>query len=213
MASVRNIYIARHGNRVDFVDPDWSRTAKRPHDPHLSPDGVEQAKRLGRRLLKESVDHIFSSPFLRAVETAHYISSELKLPVKIEHGLSEWLNDEWFAERPICLSSLSLARTFQCVDTTYSSLVSPRYPETWDDALVRAAITARLLAERYPGNLLFVGHGHSVLGATQGLVGENIDLNCELCCLVKVAARPGGQWMLELAGDTSHLAPSLDESI
>ena len=47
------IWIARHGNRADIVDPTWRLRAARPHDPPLSPDDVEQARKLGRRLKGE----------------------------------------------------------------------------------------------------------------------------------------------------------------
>jgi hypothetical protein len=37
------VWIARHGNRLDFVNPEWFNTAERPYDPPLSEDGIEQA--------------------------------------------------------------------------------------------------------------------------------------------------------------------------
>ena len=42
-------------------------------------------------LQKEKIDHIYCSPFLRTVQTAHQVANELSLPVKIEYGLSEGL--------------------------------------------------------------------------------------------------------------------------
>jgi len=44
------VSIARHGNRIDFVNPDWFLTAERRYDPHLSEDGHVQAKQLANRL-------------------------------------------------------------------------------------------------------------------------------------------------------------------
>jgi len=51
--SFRRIFLARHGNRQDFVDPRWLDQAEEPYDPPLSADGVEQARGLGRRLAGE----------------------------------------------------------------------------------------------------------------------------------------------------------------
>ena len=90
------VWICRHGNRIDFVDPSW-----KGNDPHLSPDGVIQAKETGVRLRGEGIQHIFASPFLRTLETAHHIAEALDLPVKIEHGACEWMNPEWFPEPPV----------------------------------------------------------------------------------------------------------------
>ena len=46
----QTVWIARHGNRIDFVNPEWFNTAKRPYDPHLSDDGILQAQKLANRL-------------------------------------------------------------------------------------------------------------------------------------------------------------------
>ena len=68
----QTVWIARHGNRIDFVNPDWFLTAERPYDPHLSEDGHVQAKQLANRLKGEGISHIFASPFLRTVQTANH---------------------------------------------------------------------------------------------------------------------------------------------
>ncbi|MGK7892391.1 MAG: histidine phosphatase family protein, partial [Xenococcus sp. (in: cyanobacteria)] len=35
----QTVWIARHGNRLDFVNPEWFNTATRRYDPPLSEDG------------------------------------------------------------------------------------------------------------------------------------------------------------------------------
>ena len=64
---------------------------------------------------------------------------------------------------------------------------------------------ARRLAERQRGDLLLVGHGHSVVGASWGLLGERPDIHAELCGLIEIVRR-NGAWELGLNGDTSHLS-------
>ena len=98
---MRRVWIARHGHREDFVGDqpggDWHLTAARPHDPGLSPLGLAQGRALGRRLADEArLAHIFASPFLRAIQTAHAVAEATGLTVKIEDGLGEWLNPVWF---------------------------------------------------------------------------------------------------------------------
>ena len=202
----QTIWIARHGNRIDFVNPEWFNTAERRYDPPLSDDGVVQAYQLGQRLKRESITHIFASPFLRTVQTANQVADALDLPIKLESGLSEWLNSAWMIAMPERLSLEALTELFPRIDTGYTSRIVAEYPETGEHALKRAGVTARLLADEFLEDILLVGHGASVLGAAIGLVGAiaETEVKASLCCLVKVV-RQDPEWVLELNGDTSHL--------
>ena len=198
------VWLTRHGNRQDFVDPDWKKSAERPHDPALSPDGIEQAKKLGRRLEGEGIAHLFASPFLRCVQTAHYVAEALDLPIYLEPGVAEWMNREWFSTFPQTLQPEALAKQFARIDTSYSPRAFPNYPETEEEAMGRAGRTARSLADAYGRPILIVGHGVSVAGAASGLVDDARVQECALCSLFKIVQN-GGSWMMELAGDVSHL--------
>ena len=82
----QTIWLCRHGTRADFVDPSWIGD-----NPPLSGDGVRQAIETGARLKDETINHLFASPFLRTLETAHYIAEAINLEIKVEYGASEWL--------------------------------------------------------------------------------------------------------------------------
>ena len=200
----QTVWIARHANRLDFVNPEWFATADRPYDPPLSEDGFEQAGRLARRLAAEAeIRHIFCSPFLRTVQTAAKIAKVLDLPLKLEWGLCEWLNPDWMPEMPETLPLETLAKLFPAIDPRYASIVRPTYPESEMDVDRRTAEAAQKIVDRYPEELLFVGHGASVVGAARGLV-ENANVRASLCCLVQMV-REGDRWQMLLDGDTSHL--------
>ncbi len=203
----QTIWIARHANRLDFVNPDWFLTAERRYDPPLSDDGIVQASQLAQRLKQEHIKAIFSSPFLRTIQTANQVAEVLNLPIKLELGLSEWLNPQWMSETPEKMPMEDLIGLFPRIDTNYISRVIAQYPEIGETAFLRAGKTARKLAEEFSEDILLVGHGASVLGATMGLVGEvaKTEINAALCCLIKVV-RLDPHWVLELNGDTSHLA-------
>jgi broad specificity phosphatase PhoE len=203
----QTVWITRHGNRLDFVDPAWFHTAERPYDTPLSPDGIEQAKALATRLQGEGIAHVFASPFLRTVETAHYVARVLGLLIKVEDGLSEWINPEWFPAMPERLPLEALTRLFPEVDLGYRSCIAAHYPETGEEALERAGRTARLIAQEFDGDILIVGHGASVVGAARGLVGSEVEVHAALCCLVKLV-REEDHWVMELRGDVSHLCES-----
>ena len=79
------IWLLRHGERYDCTDPKWKATAKRPHDPHLSRAGLAQGYAAGRLIHQHALEHcgvehladiaIYTSPFLRCVQTAKSIST------------------------------------------------------------------------------------------------------------------------------------------
>ncbi len=201
------VWIARHANRLDFVNPDWFLTAERRYDPPLSDDGFVQAQQLAKRLRSENITQIFASPFLRTVQTANAVAQVLDLPIKLETGLSEWLNPAWMTEEPEKLSIPALKQLFPRIDISYTPRIVAKYPETQEQVRERSGQTARCLAaEHFPENILLVAHGASVLGGAMGLVGEiaKTEVKASLCSLVKVV-RQDSEWLLELKGDTSHL--------
>lgn len=203
----QTVWIARHGNRIDFVNPDWFLTAEHRYDPHLSEDGHVQAKQLANRLKGEGISHIFASPFLRTVQTANHAAEALDLSIKLEWGLCEWLNPEWMTEMPETESVEDLCRRFPRIDASYKGGIA-NYPETGEACLKRAGETAKRLAAQFPEDMLLVGHGASVIGSAIGLAGcAETEINASLCCLVKVV-RDQGEWSIALNGDTSHLTDS-----
>lgn len=201
----KTIWITRHGNRYDFVNPEWFITAKRRYDPHLAEDGIIQAQQLGQRLSSEVITHIFSSPFLRTVQTAYEVAKILDLPIKLEAGLGEWLNPNWMDYNPEIRSPETLSQTYPNIDLSYQSRIIPQYPESEEMVMKRTAQTAQKLASEFAGELLFVGHGASVLGTAEGLLGEPLNIRASFCCLTKLV-QDNNVWEVELAGDTSHLS-------
>ena len=203
----QTVWIARHGNRIDFVNPDWFLTAEHRYDPHLSEDGHIQAKQLANRLKGEGISHIFASPFLRTVQTANHAAVALDLSIKLEWGLCEWLNADWMTEMPETESVAALCSRFPRIEASYKGGIA-NYPETAEACLERAGETAKRLVAEFPEDMLLVGHGASVLGTAIGLAGvAETEINASLCCLVKVV-RAEGEWSIELNGDTSHLTDS-----
>ncbi len=201
----QTVWIARHGNRLDFVNPEWFNTAERPYDPPLSSDGLVQAKQLGKRLVGQGIVHIFASPFLRTVQTAYQVAEALDLSIKLELGLSEWLNPAWMTSDPEKMPIEVLQDKFPRIDSSYTSRVIACYPETNEMVLERTAQTARLLTAEFSEDMLLVGHGASVVGTTQGLLGGTPEINASLCCLVKLVHQQQ-KWLMELNGDISHLS-------
>jgi len=62
----------------------------------LTDKGIEQAKKVAKDPLLRGAKIILSSPYTRALQTAAFIASELKLDIKIEVDLREWQPDLTF---------------------------------------------------------------------------------------------------------------------
>jgi broad specificity phosphatase PhoE len=200
----RVIWLARHGNREDFVDPGWRERAPLPDDPPLSADGVEQARRLARRLRGEPVGAIYTSPFLRAVQTADAVAEALGLRIRVEPGFGEHLNPEWFPRHPELHPISELTRRYPRIDPEYRPSVVPTYPETTAEAHRRAAQTVASIAGQSATPVLFVGHGASVSGTAWLLAHEDRETPCPLTGVFKLLGT-GKAWKVELRADTSHL--------
>jgi broad specificity phosphatase PhoE len=173
--TTRRVYIVRHGQRRDVTDPAWARHAARPWDPPLAYAGREEALRLAAALARSGIDAIFSSPFLRTLETAAPLALAADLPIFVEPGLSEWLTPDWFPVSQPTLSLQELKKRFPRIDPDYVPVGRAVFGESGDAALERSAVTAIGLVHGHDGNLALFGHGASILGAAAGLLKADPD--------------------------------------
>jgi len=210
MREGQTVWICRHGERIDFVDPHWCETAEFPYDPPLSENGRLQARETAQRLSDEGIMHVFASPFLRTLETANPVAELLDLPIRVEQGASEALMSTWFPQDPRVLSTEDLALRFPRIDLSYSSLGLAVFPEDWEMCKARAARAARRIVAEYDEDLLLVGHGASVSSLAWGLVEGFPQFSGAMCGLVKLVLT-NGRWTLALGGDTSHLSYTEDK--
>jgi len=112
MGSAR-IILVRHGEREDFINAEWKKTAKFVHDPPLSERGLQQAEETGEYLrsycndTKNSEDPalpirtIMSSPFFRTLQTSSNIAKAFpELKVTLQPAAAEWLQASCFEGPP-----------------------------------------------------------------------------------------------------------------
>jgi len=79
------IYLIRHGETTGDVEGLYGGT----YDDHLSKKGIEQVRELAASLRSKGIEMIYSSPYLRAKETAEILEKTLKVPIKIKNDLRE----------------------------------------------------------------------------------------------------------------------------
>lgn len=200
------VWVVRHGQRQDTVDPNWEANADRVHDPGLTDLGRWAAWRVGRHFATtgRTFDAVYASPFLRTVQTAEEICRELGTEAFLEPGLGEHRNAEWFDAEPETVDPAQLAEWFDTIRLDHVPHVEPEFPEAHEEAMGRAGETARLIADEQPGTVLLVGHGLTVGGVVQGLVGTADGVEAPLCGLTRLT-REGDGWRLDFSGETSHL--------
>ncbi|MCP5181246.1 MAG: histidine phosphatase family protein [Pseudomonadales bacterium] len=82
------LLLIRHGLPVHLQTNDGT-----PADPPLSDIGRGQARRMADWLAGEKIDRLYSSPMLRAVQTAEPLSDRLGVAVELHEGVAEYDRD------------------------------------------------------------------------------------------------------------------------
>ncbi|RJR39508.1 MAG: histidine phosphatase family protein [Desulfobacteraceae bacterium] len=201
----RTIFLARHGSRIDSEDPGWAERAENPYDPNLSVTGAHEAHLLAQRMAGERISSLYSSPYLRTVQTAHICAKALGLPVRVEAGFGEWLNPRWFTHRPRTSHARELKRQFQNVDEYYLSVVDPVFPETWEEAFDRFGRAIDLVLRQTEGAILIVGHGATIEGVIGSLLhGRFFNTSADPASLFRLDLQDGA-WNPVFRNDISHL--------
>lgn len=207
MSQPRNIYLARHGHREDMATENWHKTAARPSDPGLSELGFTQARELAQRLKDCAIDRIFTSPFLRTVQTAAAVAEVVGCDIKVERGICEWLNPEWMPQAPELLPLETLHARYPRINLAYRSRGDRIWPEIDEqfDAWPKVDATIKAIISEFTGNLLFVGHGSSVAGMALSISGQALPQTLSPCSLSHFTYSASG-WQTLLCGCTMHLS-------
>ncbi len=179
---MQTLWLVRHAHRLDFIQPEWFETALHPYDPPLSPEGVERSIALAQELSRAPIDVIFTSPFLRTIQTVDPLARILELPIRLEWGLCEWLCHDWTPALPETLTIDELKLDYPNIDLAYQSLVVPCYPETSEELDARLLSIADKLVQNNCQNILAIAHKGSVLGILAALTVNASWRTYDLAC-------------------------------
>lgn len=212
---LRSVFLVRHGERVDEVEPGWARTAPNIYDPPLTARGRAQAYCAGRFLSRRgTVRQIFSSPFSRTVQTAHEMARHLRLPVRVEWGVCEWLKAAWYGtSQPPELRSLDLlAAECSLIDLQYQTQCLIDFPERDDAFRARCQRMVDFIKKETIGDTVVVAHGLTiralVLAFTNGKE-QNLPRR-PYCSITQVQEQPDGSWRLgDLIVSTAHICVAI----
>lgn len=82
----KKIFFVRHGHYIQ------TKAGQDNSECELSIKGIEEINRLSKRLLDEQIEAIYTSPYLRTLQTAHILAKLLKVKVTTDKRLVQDLN-------------------------------------------------------------------------------------------------------------------------
>ncbi|TPX69343.1 hypothetical protein SpCBS45565_g02587 [Spizellomyces sp. 'palustris'] len=238
----RVVYVVRHGERIDQIDPSWVNTAPEPHDPPLTKLGVAQAQRTGEYIAEDRQRNgyntaltVLSSPFYRTLQTAegiiHGVTKQSGLAERpalyLYPPLSEWLAIDYFPE-PLPHDSFTHSNRigqFPFLKPPKVDFPSPLppYPESRIEMRQRFLHSFLHAIENYSSpstHLILVSHGAGCQAIPQQLAAAQIVRPFELripetpyCCVTKLVKKPNEtEWCLEVCAGTQHLTDLLERT-
>jgi broad specificity phosphatase PhoE len=155
------IYILRHEDRT------MDRTFFSP----LTEEGLNNSIRLIEQLNKHNINYIFSSPFIRTLQTVYPYSKQSGVKINPEHSLSEIQHPRLIPVESYKINLPSyIAEQFNC-NPGYISMLDPSnhvYPENEETVAARVkAFLTRLIREH-------VGKDHNILIVTHQIIINSI---------------------------------------
>jgi 2,3-bisphosphoglycerate-dependent phosphoglycerate mutase len=148
------IYILRHEDRPEdcsFFVP-------------LTKNGLINARKLVQILKKENINLIFSSPYLRTLQTINPYIEATKYKVNLEYGLEEIQHQDIIPKKAINMVLPDYLAEFFNYNCNYETIIKPeniKYPETEEDVMKRfKKIIKKLITDYYEKdiNILLVTH-------------------------------------------------------
>lgn len=149
------LFLVRHG------ETDWNLSGQIMGEQPvpLNQTGEAQARRLAEILRSRPIRALYSSPVARALQTAEILAAALRVPVRLERGLTEIGVGEWEGRYWKELADDLVRQNF------YANPQEARPPggETLVEVQARAvAAVERACAGIGTGQLLFVSHADVV---------------------------------------------------
>ena len=174
----------------------------------LSPQGREQAARLGERLRDDEIGAIYSSPLSRTVETARIVAGKCGLDVQLSDGLREIHHGHWegLTRQEVEARFAQEYSDWQQDPFTFA----PAGGESGVSVLARALPAIREIVVRHAGqNVLVVSHKATIRLLLSSLLGFDPRgyrdrLDQAPACLNVLDFRDSVRARLMLFNDTSH---------
>lgn len=157
----KNTYLfVRHGESIINTKRVLNTVMDNKNISPLTEAGKEQARNSSKIIAARKVDAIYSSPFVRARETAEIIATESNLSVTIDERLREFLIGPVYEGKPL----EEYHSAFPTADRQMRFSNAPDGGETWLEMRSRLFAFMRETDSQYEGKtIVVVTHGDPVL--------------------------------------------------
>lgn len=209
--SIKKVYFVRHGETVGNVGKHFQFS-----DTPLSEVGHKGAQAVAERFRHIQVDDLIASPFIRAQQTAQYISEIIQKPVTTFEACHE------------CLQALHIrGKKFESPEgqdylQNYREKFSdplwkPDGAENFFDIIQRVTVTVQMLENHEKENIVIVSHGAFIKSIVAYLLldkNHNVKSNVAVAFNLKTMSNVGiteftfeeGKWRLFTWNDHAHFA-------
>jgi broad specificity phosphatase PhoE len=151
------IYILRHEDRTQ----DCSFFAP------LTEIGLDNAQKLISKLSELEINLIFSSPFIRTLQTIYPYVKNTEQNINLEYGLSEINHVDIIPKKAVGISLPEYISKSFIYNPHYNTIIKPTeilYPEQETDVALRVKIVLKKIIKKYYNtqlNIILVSH-HSI---------------------------------------------------
>ncbi|NLY78249.1 MAG: histidine phosphatase family protein [Tissierellia bacterium] len=204
---MKKIYLVRHG------ESEWNKLKKIQGQQNipLTEKGIEQAKLVGKRLVDEGIEKIYSSDLKRAYDTAKIVGDMLKIDViptkglrEINFGIWEGLTDD------ILKSKFNKEQELWLKEPEKLKIEGA---ESISELQARAMQEINtIISDNNVNNILIVSHSATLKTIILGLLGINIchfkNLSLKNVSLSIIEFKQHNR-VLSLLNDTNHLKESI----
>ena len=198
------LFLIRHGEN------EYTRTGKLAgwtENVTLNEAGQKQAQDLVQRLKGVPLKYLYSSPLVRARETAAPLAAARGLAVQIDDGLGEVRYGDWTGQS---LKRLARTKLWRVVQTLPSAMAFPGGGETMRGAQLRLVDALERIVAAHPKAMVGVfSHSDPIKLAVAYYLGQPLDLFQRLhiqTASVTVLRLGQGQPNLVKLNDTGPLA-------
>jgi broad specificity phosphatase PhoE len=162
------IYILRHEDRTQdcsFFSP-------------LTQDGLDNAQKLISKLTELKINLIFSSPFIRTLQTIYPYVKNTKQNINLEYGLSELHHPDIIPSKAVGISLPEYLSINFNYNPNYKTIVKPTdiiYPEQYLHVLPRVKKVLKDIIMKYYNtdlNIILVTH-HSICKCILNIVNQH----------------------------------------
>lgn len=187
--------------------PERRIAAEGPADPPLTELGRQQAKATAAWLADERFDALYSSPLLRARQTAEHISESVRLDLQIEDGIAEYDRQ---SETYIPIEEVKQSDDPE-IQAHWKALAEDRLEDLIADAHTfrpRVADAVERMIAAHPGQrVLAVCHGGVINVALAEIIGLERSLWFEpaYASIHRIVASRAGIRSIASINETGHL--------